>query len=627
MSMDISMSIDMIDKSKVAHNGSAGKGGPLVHNEETNRMAIKKAGKLKFTALSLAAAPILLVVSQPAAAQNPTILFNAAGATALYNTFALAALWGAGTAPPGPCGNYIWTQKKGGAAHDNRNPYTNPPDQLSDVIGNIWIAWDNSTNPTVVCAYVGIDSTNADRMFFANPRGQLDLPTSFTCSSPPAGSNLVPGITDTALPTNICNEIYGANGASSTCLTGTNCVFNAAPGDQRPEDALWNTTRVLAALPQPYACGPINGLGYSPGPAPGVGVTIDSAFSSNTAQPANFAISGDDPISGLPVQSWLSTDIGAISLLVLVNTSDTSNNGLGSTELKSILNWQIGEIFNGTASTTQFIVPGATLSSVTPIHVLEREPVAGNALVFEYTTVAAAPANSSQECGVTNPAGGSPYNPLDLTNATTGGTRQRTVGSSEMATELGDIEDSIGYTFFSFGNVSSLVGKAKYLEVNSVDPLYSNGGNPNGTGALPSCTTPPCTLTFPNIGNGTYPLWNVARVITASPEPSGISSLLSDAELQAKNEISDFLPIPLTILRSHFTDPGQTNTPANGLLCTGEQQVGGDVGGQYLTTTEDKNFIAETGGVGESNGSGGCKAGRSGTLGRELINLAGWYTP
>ena len=586
---------------------------------------IGKTAKLKLATLALSGV-IATLAAQPARAQAPNILFNAVGATALYNTFALAALWGSGAAPPGPCGSFIWTQKKGGAAHDNRNPFTSPADQLSDVIGNVWITWDNSTSPTVICAYVGIDSTNGYRMFFANPTGQLNLPTSFTCAAPPAGSNLVPGISDTALPSNICNYIYGPNGASSTCLTGTNCVFNASPGDQRPEDALWNTTRTLASLPTPYACGPVSGLGYSPGPAPGVGVTINSAFSSNTAQPAQFAISGNDPISGLPVSNWVSTDVGVISLLVLVNTSDTTSNGLGSSELKNILGWQIGAIFNGTASTTEFIVPGATVTDVTPIHVLEREPLAGNALVFEYNTVAAAPNNSSQECGVTNPTGGSPYNPLDLTNATTGGTRQRAVGSSEMATELEDIEDSIGYTFFSYGNVASLVGKAKYLTVNSADPLYANNANPNGTGALPTCTTPPCKLTFPNIGNGTYPLWNVARVITASPEPSGIATLLSDAELQAKNEISDFLPIPLPVLRSHFTDPGQSNTPADGLLCTGEQQVGGDVGGQILTTTQDDNFIKETGGLGVSNGSGGCKAGRSGTLGQELINLQDWFT-
>jgi hypothetical protein len=590
-------------------------------------MQVKMAGKLKGVALGLSAATILSMAS-PGVAQ-PNILFNAAGATALYNTFALAALWGSGSAPPGPCGSFIWTQKNGGEAHDNRNPFTNPPNVLSDVTGNVWITWDNATNPTVVCAYVGIDATNADRMFFANPRGQLNLPTSFSCTAPPAGSNLVPGIADTALPSTICDDIYGANGASSVCLTGTNCVFNAAPGDQRPEDALWNTTRVLAALPSPYACGPVAGLGYSPGPAPNVGVPILSDFSTKSSQPANFALSGNDPISGLPVETWASTDVGAIVQLILVNISDTTSDGLGSTSLKNVLTWQLGDIFSGVASTTEFIVPGATVTSVTPLHVLEREPLAGNALALEYTTVATAPTNSSQECGVSNPTGGSPYNPLDLTNASTGGTRQRVLSASEMATEIGAIEDSIGYTFFSFGNVAGLAGPpatAKYLTVNGEDPLYTNNGNPNGVGALPTCTTPPCKLTFPNISNGDYPLWNVARVVTASPVPSGIATLLSDSELQAKNEISDYLPVPLEVLRAHFTDPGQTNTPADGLLCTGEQEVGGDVGGQILSTTADTNFIKETGGLGVSNGRGGCKPGRSGTLGEELTNLSNWST-
>jgi hypothetical protein len=225
---------------------------------------------------------------------------------------------------------------------------------------------------------------------------------------------------------------------------------------------------------------------------------------------------------------------------------------------------------------------------------------------------------------VTNPTGGSPYNPLDIT-ATSGGTRQRVIGNGQMISELETIEDGIGYGFFSFGNVSGLVGLGKYLSVDNVEPLYSTyASNPNGPGQFPTCTTPPCKLTFPNVANGSYPIWNVLRVTTANPEPTGIKTLFTDAETQAKNEVSDFLPVPLTVLRSHFTDPLQTNTPANGLLCSGEIQVGGDMGGQAVTTTQDKNFIMNTGGTGAPNGSGGCKAGRSGTLGQELINIKGW---
>jgi ABC-type phosphate transport system substrate-binding protein len=581
-------------------------------------MAVKAKG------IALAVALTVLGLGSSSRAQV-TIVFNAVGASAAFNSFALAGIWGSGSAPPGPCGSNIWTQKNGATAHDNRNPYTNPPNQIPDTTGNVWVEWDNSSSPTLVCAYVGVDSAVTQRLFFANPRGQLNLPSGFTCASPPAGNNLVPGLTDAALSTTVCNEIFGANGATSSCLTGTNCVFNAAPTDIRPEDTLWATERTYNALPTPYACGPGQSLGYSPGPAPNVGVNINSAFSSKYTTPVLWALSGNDPISGLPVQPWQTADVGAQVLLVIVNTSDTTAEGLGSTQLKNLQDWQIGYVFSGQATTTEFLVPGASETDVTPLHVIEREALSGTYNVFDYNEVGSGRAgNFSEECGVTNPTGGSPYNPLDLTYST-GGTRQRAIGTSEEISELQTIEDSIGYAFFSFGNVATLVGNAKYLEVDEVEPLYSSyTSNPNGAGQFPTCSTPPCKLSFPNVGNGEYPLWNVLRVTTASPEPASVATLLSDAELQAKNEISDFLPVPLAVLRSHYTDPGQSNTPANGLLCTGEIQVGGDNGGQILTTTADDNFIRNTGGFGVSNGSGGCNAGRGGTLGREPIDIRNW---
>ncbi len=581
------------------------------------------AVKVKAIALAAALAVLGLASSSRAAV---SIVFNGAGSTAAFNSVALAGIWGTGSAPPGPCGSNIWTQKSGATAHDNRNSYTNPANSIPDTTGNVWIEWDNSTSPTKVCAYIAVDSAVGQRLFFANPRGQLNLPTGFTCATPPAGNNLVPGLTDATLTTTVCNEIFGNNAATSTCITGTQCVFNAAPTDIRPEDTLWATTRAYDSLPSPYACGPNQTLGYSPGPATDVGVNINSAFSTSYVTPVLWALSGNDPISGLPVQPWQTGDVGAQTLLVIVNVADTSTNGLGSSQLKNINTWQVGYIWSGNATTTEFIVPGATETDVTPLHVLQREPLSGTYNTFEYNELGSGKGgNFSQECGVTNPTGGSPYNPLDLTNATTGGTRQRVIGNGQMSTELESVEDGIGYEFFSFGNVAPLIGLARYLSVDNVEPLYSSyGSNPNGGGVFPSCTTPPCKLTFPNVASGAYPIWNVLRVTTASPEPATIATLFADAETQAKNEISDFLPVPLTILRSHFTDPLQTNTPANGLLCTGQLQVGGDMGGQILTKAEDDDFIDNTGGFGVANGSGGCNAGHGGTLGQEITNIKGW---
>ena len=45
------------------------------------------------------------------------------------------------------------------------------------------------------------------------------------------------------------------------------------------------------------------------------------------------------------------------------------------------------------------------------------------------------------------------------------------------------------------------------------------------------------------------------------------------------------------------------------------------MGGQVITTTQDTNFTNNSGGLGVSNGSGGCKARHSG---KEIIRIKGW---
>lgn len=48
------------------------------------------------------------------------------------------------------------------------------------------------------------------------------------------------------------------------------------------------------------------------------------------------------------------------------------------------------------------------------------------------------------------------------------------------------------------------------------------------------------------------------------------------------------------------------------------------MGGQVLTTVQNTDFIENTGGTGVANGSGGCKAGKSGTLGHEITGIRDW---
>ncbi len=165
---------------------------------------------------------MLLVGLNSFAAVN--VPFLAAGSTGAWETFALAAY--ETPIANGGCGQNIWTLKNGASGVDGRSG--NIPLET----GNVWIVWDNSTTPTVVCAYIAVDSVIGSQLFFAVPRATISIPSSEIGES---GGNLVPTLTDTALPQAVYNAINGLK-------------FNAAPADIRPEDALFAVNRALAKL-------------------------------------------------------------------------------------------------------------------------------------------------------------------------------------------------------------------------------------------------------------------------------------------------------------------------------------------------------------------------------------------
>jgi len=159
--------------------------------------------------------------------------------------------------------------------------------------------------------------------------------------------------------------------------------------------------------------------------------------------------------------------------------------------------------------------------------------------------------------------------------------------------EVDTYEDTLGYTFFSFGNVNPLATAkygyfGKYLMVDGVDPLYAT----YTTGTLPTCTAPcPGVVTFPNMQNGTYPIWSIMRVITGKTVPTGVTNLIAAAQTQVAN-IPDFIPISeLQVFRSHYLQSGITGR--NGHLPRQVEQ-GGDVGGAVLTIQTDLDSITDT---------------------------------
>ncbi len=507
--------------------------------------------KFKSVVFGLALSAMALLASNASAQQ---ILFNGAGSSAQFNTWAFAAEL---TNPP-VCGSRNWSKKNGGVVHDSRSS------QIPDNAGNVWIVWDDDNNPTKICAYINVDSGVGVRAFFAVPTANLVLNSSDNGSG---GDNIVPAPfhPDVNLPNAVFTALNGA-------------AFNAALTDIRPEDALFATNRALAPLTMNRS-----GLGYGPPP---IGQPILSVFSSKSAVPVQFALSGNDPITNDPINfTYVTSSTGAAPLVVFVNTQNTGLGHAGSNLVTNLPRFVLGWVLNGNLTRGRDLTSTpASLPSV-GLHVILREPLSGTYNTMEFDIVRSLEVNSSQENNVTPPAD----NPLNQTYAS-GGTRQRAIGTGELVSKCGSTPDCISYSFWSFGNFAPVLATTKYLMIDGVDPLrqsYAGGG-------FPSCSVPPCPgiLAFPNIQKGLYPIWSVLRIVTVSPIPSGIQTLYN-AAIQEAGQIPDFVPIPnLTVFRSHYN---QSGVIASNGIAGGTPEAGGDMGGAIFNIIDDKDYFADTG--------------------------------
>ena len=486
------------------------------------------------------------------------VLFNAAGSSGAFNAIALAADNSASE-----CGTHIWTQKSGASGIDNRSA------SIPAETANIWIVWN--TAQTTVCSYLAVDSVIGQQLFFAVTAAgvrssTLSIPSTAIGS---AGNNLVATLTDEALPTAVYNLL-------------NNKPFNAAPSDIRPEDALFEENRVLASL---NGC---TGLGYGPGP---IGTTILSSQSSKSVTPVAYAISGKDPITGGTVPTFKTTNVGAQAIMFFVNTTDTSAGGFGSSSagvpvFQNVPRFVLANMLNGNLTRTRDLADQTGLPSI-GAHVFLREPTSGTYTTTEFTVPRSLEIGSCQELNV-NPA---INNPLNIAYAS-GGTRERVVGTGEMVSTVGATTDSLGYAFWSTTSFAKVTGTTKYLTVDGVDPLFPYYGFSNGT--FPTCT-PPCpgAIPFTNIANGSYPAWNILRVVTANPPPAGVATLITQAESEVANITPDFLPLTeLNVFRAHYVQSGKG--ASNGII-TGRPESGGDVGGAVFTIQSDEDYFADTG--------------------------------
>lgn len=452
--------------------------------------------------------------------------------------------------------------------------------------GSMYIVWDNSTAPTKIFVGVSLDSAVGDRLLLGTtsanaPAGKLVLPATI-----PAAANLITvvwGTDDTTLPAAVITDIKASP------------VLNGAFTDIRPEDAAYQTIRAKTAIGTGLSDGAhtYGGLGYTGALSATVTATnwVESAYSTAAFQVVPFVTNGKDPISGGTVPPFSSYRVGFDPIIILANRSNAA--GLGKLNganyyFTNITPAQIVTLWDGTTcNSSVFAVSGAPSVAVT---VAEREPLSGTYNTFEYQGpgtpyTATLASQTSQEKGV-NPANAN-NNPLNLACTAGGGSRKRAIGTGEMVgTAILNNADTLGYAFFSYGNVSKIAASASYgyLTVGGVDPLfasYSGGQLPKiGVGTVP---------TFAHVKDGTYPLWSDLRIVTnnVAKNQTAASSLATQiiSDVNGGTQAADFLPYSASLLlyRVHYNNGTYTNgTASNGL--SGAAENGGDVNGHIETT-------------------------------------------
>ncbi|HXA00150.1 MAG TPA: hypothetical protein VN025_20500 [Candidatus Dormibacteraeota bacterium] len=449
------------------------------------------------------------------AANAQNIPLVGVGSSGFFGASALAAIKDdpirTGNAPL--CGTRFWTGTA--SAIDARKTLTTP--NIPNEGGNIWIAWDNDAAPTVICAYLSVDSIVGQRLFFgtgASGNATLTLPLT-ACSTAPA--NKVSFVWDTAtagLPLAVYNALMGTTDTACPATQTQHGVhFNAAFTDIRPEDAqfvgnnrvLCNDANATASFPpDDKSC-----LGYGPGvTAPGTAVV--SSYSTATAQAVAYSFTGTDPISGLPIPQAQTEPIGAQAALIFVNISNTASGGfgnltsLGTNPLTNVNSHSLAALYSGQALLTRDIYGGPSGGiGVVAAHALVREPMSGTFTTFEWQVVRQRDGNTafSQEtgnlgpsqpgypgtCGFVQsttafpPAANPCANPLNDVLGSSGALRSRVIGTGQMIS-IGNtttLPDTIGYAFWSLGNFGNKQN-IKYLTLDGSDALFPSYSVHNG---------------------------------------------------------------------------------------------------------------------------------------------------
>ena len=339
------------------------------------------------------------------------VKYMGVGSSAQFNTFAFAAealLTNAGN------GVNFWATSSLPLL-DNRVNVTDT--------AKVWVAWDNASD-CAVYAYFSVDSTIGVKSFFAYQKETNTFATNYdtaaefvqagstyaTCSAgtvvnagQPACTGNLPSTLQTFFETQpgpTCSTsctgsqrktalpYCGQNGTTAT--TTKWCFFNAGHADIRPEDTLYATTRALSVY---NSTNGLAGLGYA-NPSCGAintkeGCAIYETFGqSGKFNVEDFALTGNDPITGAAVPGYVSMNIGAAPVVVFVNDADSNGFGAGAPNyaITNINHKVLSGFFDGTFACTGD-VSSAGVGAGEPVQVVQRELLSGTYNTFEFNAV------------------------------------------------------------------------------------------------------------------------------------------------------------------------------------------------------------------------------------------------
>ena len=557
--------------------------------------------RMKFLCTMLLLAGTTTVV--PSASAQATLKVLLVGASGAWQAMGVGT-YKAGACPTGSsagCAHYT----NGSFTLTDTRPATKGGSNVTDT-GTIWIVWDNTTaDPTCatacnVWAYVKVDSIVGNRCYFAHPRCVAASPTPF-----PAPSQ------------SIATNIWGADStppAPVQALFTTGTAVNGAVSEVRPEDALFGQCRINSVAGG--GNDGLNGLGLgvnAAGACPAFGAALAnlqgtdlvSAYpgSTSTAHPLAFNISGKDPFTGTAIPVFTTVNVGAYPLIIITNRQGALKN------VTDVSYSQLQAAFSGNNCTGTNFTGGAAGN----INVYSREPLSGTMNTAEYNFFRFprdASGNYDLVNGASQETGLTGTEPVNGVACTSGGKRYQGIGQGELNKFILNSNtlfgvDGIGYTFFSYPNVSSLADNSNYgyLTVNGVDPIWhvygskydagqsATPGNLPGTADLPAACAGafPCAEakiwtggeSFPNLRNGSYRAWAMIRIISDGTALTNAKALVTSTQASVVSTVPDFVPAVasapdkgLALLRSHYTQQG--------VVPNNTTEKGGEEGGCIL---------------------------------------------